>query len=98
VLVPRLDYAVLLETLFQMIRQKSAGNAFVLCKLIDVISAVKKCERDPARLSVLDEQAGLVLIQAEKSLEVPADMDKVQRHFAKFKMACRGDVNEAHDE
>ena len=47
--VPMIDYAGLVGAMLQMIRQNAAGRPPVLNKLLQVLTAVAGCERDPAR-------------------------------------------------
>ena len=47
--VPMIDYAGLVGAMLQMIRQNAAGRPPVLNKLLQVLTAVAGCEREPAR-------------------------------------------------
>jgi uncharacterized membrane protein len=82
--VPTIDYAGLTDAMFHMIRQNAAGSAAVLIHMLDVLSSVCSCERDPARQAELQRHADLVLGDAERDISTPGDLDDVRhrhRHF-----------------
>jgi len=82
--VPALDYNVLLDAMLQMIRQNASGKPAVLNKLLQVLAAVASCERDPARRAALQRHADRVLADAERSVPSPSDLDEIRRNHAKF--------------
>jgi uncharacterized membrane protein len=82
--VPMIDYAGLVGAMLQMIRQNAVGRPPVLNKLLQVLTAVADCERDPARVAVLRSHADRVLADAERSVLLPSDLDEVRRWHAKF--------------
>ena len=81
--VPSTTYDGLTDTMFHMIRQNAAQNTAVLIRLIEVLSAVSSCERDPPRVRTLRRHADLVLGDATRTVKTPADLaDVVRRHEA----------------
>ncbi len=82
--VPLIDYEGLLSAMLQMIRQNAAGKPPVLNKILQVLTAVAGCERDPARIAALRSHADRVLADAERSVPSPSDLDEVRRMHAKF--------------
>ena len=81
-IVTMIDYAGLVGAMLQMIRQNAAGRPPVLNKLLQVLTAVAGCERDPARVAVLRRHADRVLADAERSVQLPSDLDEVRRRHA----------------
>ena len=78
---PSIDYDGLVDAMFHLIRQSAAGSAAILIRMVDVLIAVAGCERDPARLAVLQRHADLILGDAEKTVRTPSDLeDLLQRH------------------
>ena len=51
--VPVVDYGTLTDTMFGLIRQNAAGSAAVLKHLLEVLTAVAGCERDPGCAAAL---------------------------------------------
>ena len=87
--VPHVQYDELLNTMFHMIRQHAAGNATVLIRLIQVLTAVASCEHDADRLTILQKHAGLVLEDAERSILTSADLADARRHYREFEETKR---------
>ena len=82
--VPLIDYEGLLSAMLQMIRQNAAGKPPVLNKILQVLTAVAGCERDPARIAALRSHADRVLADAERSVPSPSDLDEVRKMHAKL--------------
>ena len=82
--VPRIDYDGLADAMFHMIRQNAAGNAAVLIRLLEVLTAVVSCEHDPARVAALQRHADLVMGDAERGISTPADLGDVRKRHARF--------------
>ena len=82
--VPRVDYAGLADTMFHMIRQNAAGSAAVLIRTLEVLTAVVSCERLPARLAALQRHADLVLGDGERSIETPSDLEDLRKRHRTF--------------
>jgi uncharacterized membrane protein len=84
--IPVVDYGRLTDTMFGLIRQNAAGSAAVLKHLLEVLTAVAGCERDPARAALLRHHACLVLVDAERSVENADDLADIRRSFATFEI------------
>ena len=82
--VPRVDYAGLTDTMFHMIRQNADGSAAVLIRILEVLIAVVSCEHRPERVAILQRHADLVLGDAERSIETPADLDDLRKRHRTF--------------
>ncbi|MDQ6823248.1 MAG: hypothetical protein M3Z07_01940 [Candidatus Eremiobacteraeota bacterium] len=67
-----------------MIRQNAAGSAAVLGRLLEVLTFVLTCERNPSRVDALQRHADLVAEDAARSIQTPADRDDVRRRHAAF--------------
>jgi uncharacterized membrane protein len=70
--------------MFHMIRQNGAAKPAVLIRLLDVLTTVLSCERDPSRISTLQRHADLVLSEAEQNISIPADLADVRRRHERF--------------
>lgn len=79
-----MGYDGLTDTMFHMIRQNAAGSAAVLIRMLGVLTAVASCERQPKRVASLQRHADLVLADAERSIETPADLDDLRRRHRTF--------------
>ncbi len=75
--VPSIDYDGLVNAMFHMIRQNAAGNAAVLIRILDVIVAVSRCERDPGRVETLAHHVTLVRDDAMRTIASTADQNDV---------------------
>ena len=82
--VPRVDYAGLTDTMFHMIRQNADGSAAVLIRIVEVLTAVASCERQPQRVASLQRHADLVLSDGERSIATPADLDDLRDRHRRF--------------
>jgi len=82
--VPVVDYGMLSDTMFGLIRQNAAGSAAVLKHLLEVLTAVAGCERDSSRAAALRRHAGLALADAERSVENADDLADIRQSFATF--------------
>jgi uncharacterized membrane protein len=82
--VPLIDYEGLVDAMLQMIRQNAAGRPPVYNKLLQVLTAVAGCERDPARVAILRRHADRVMADAERTVASPGDLEEVRRKHAKF--------------
>jgi uncharacterized membrane protein len=79
--VPNVGYDGLTDTMFHMIRQSAAANAAVLIRMLEVLTAVVSCEREPRRIASLQRHADLVLSDGEREIEAPADLNDLRdRH------------------
>lgn len=87
--VPRVDYDGLTDTMLHMIRQNAAGSAAVLIRALEVLTAVASCEHEPTRVASLQRHAELVLGDGERSIETPADLDDLRKRYRRFGLMCR---------
>ena len=90
-IVPAVDYDGLADAMFHMIRQNASSSAGVLIRLVEVLTAVARCERDALRLGTLRRHANLVLADAERAVPNPADVQDVRArhgHFVAIQVAC----------
>jgi len=81
---PGIDYDGLVDAMFHLIRQNAAGSAAVLIRMLEVLISVAGCERDPARLRVLQRHADLVQIDAERDVSTPSDLEDLRRRHKRF--------------
>jgi len=81
---PAVDYDGLLDAMFHLIRQNTAGSAAVLIRMLEVLVSVAGCERDPARLAALQRHADLILGDAERDIGTPSDLADVKARHRRF--------------
>ena len=75
---PGIDYDGLVDGMFHLIRQNAAGSAAVLIRMMEVLTSIAGCERDPSRLAVLQRHADLVRGDAERDIDTPSDLGRPQ--------------------
>jgi uncharacterized membrane protein len=78
-LYPVTDYEGLTDAMFHAIRQNGSGSAFVLIRLLDVLTKVSEVERMTDRLDELGRHADLVVAAGERELgdgDAVADLKK----------------------
>ena len=83
-IVPVVDYDGLVDAMFHLIRQNAAGSAAVLIRMLEVLTAVAGLERRPERLDVLRRHADLVLVDGERDVATPADLDDLSGRHRRF--------------
>nr|WP_040581405.1 DUF2254 domain-containing protein [Methyloferula stellata] len=88
--VPRVDYDGLTDTMFHMIRQNAAGSSAVLIRMLEVLTAVVSCEREPKRIASLQRHVDLVLGDGERSIKTPADLDDLRKRHRRFGLMRQG--------
>jgi uncharacterized membrane protein len=88
--VPSVDYGGLVDAMFHLIRQNAAHSPAVLIRMLEVLSAVAGCERDPARVRALRRHANLVLGDATRNIATPADLDDIRARHARFAAQRQG--------
>ncbi len=82
--IPSFEYDGLVDTMFHMIRQNGRGHAAVLIRMLEVLIAVLGCEREPRRVAALRRHADLIMGDAERSIETPADLADLRKRRAAF--------------
>lgn len=82
--VPSVDYAGLLDSMFHLIRQNATSQIAVLIRMLEVLTEVRLCEADPVRRVLLQHHADLVLEDARRANHNPTDLDDVVRRHAEF--------------
>lgn len=82
--VPSIQYDQLVNTMFHMIRQSAAGTPAVLIQLLRALTQVASCERDTARMHVLNRHAELVLADARRTVASPSDLEDIERRHLDF--------------
>jgi uncharacterized membrane protein len=82
--VPSVDYAGLVDTMFHKIRQYAAGNVAVLARILEVLTAVSSVERDGTRRQALRRHGDLVLADAVRSVANVADLGDIRARHARF--------------
>ncbi len=88
--VPAIDYDGLTDAMFHLIRQNAAGSAAVLIRILEVLTAVASCDRDPRRMNALRRHADLALGDAERDVHTPSDLADVRQRYRRFDLMCRG--------
>ena len=97
-MVPSVDYDGLTNSMFHMIRQNAAGSPAVLMRMLEVLTSVAGCERDPARLATLQRHADLVLGDGERNIGTPADLADLRRRHSRFAaVLARGPLAQIDD-
>ena len=81
---PAIDYDGLVDAMFHMIRQNAAGSTAVLIRLLEVLTAIIGCERDPSRMRTVLRHADLVLGDSVKDIDTPSDLAEVRGRHARF--------------
>jgi uncharacterized membrane protein len=87
--VPHVQYDQLLGTMFHMIRQSAGAQPAVSIRMIEVMTQVASCERDPARLSALSSHADLVLADAHRLIAARSDREDVEGRHQLFTLMVR---------
>ncbi len=87
--VPAVDYDRLNDTMFDLLRQNASGNAAVLTRMLEVLTAVASCERDPARLGTLQRHADQIVSDAQRTVASPVDLQAAHQRAERFRVMCR---------
>ncbi|MEP6841837.1 MAG: DUF2254 family protein, partial [Bradyrhizobium sp.] len=82
--VPHIQYDQLLNTMFHTIRQNAAGNTTVLIRQLEVLTLVVSCERDRERMLSVKRHADLVLVDAERDISNPGDLEDLRRRHRNY--------------
>lgn len=89
--VPHVRYDELVGAMFHMIRQNASGKPSVLIRMIEVMTWVVSCERDPERMEAVRKHADLVMRDAERDVGSPSDLADIRvRHAAFVDMIAEG--------
>jgi len=89
--VPHVRYDELVGAMFHMIRQNAAGKPSVLIRMIEVMTWVVSCERDPMRMEAVRKHADLVMRDAEQDVGSPSDLNDIRaRHRAFIDVIAEG--------
>jgi uncharacterized membrane protein len=96
--VPLVKYGEVVDTMFHMIRQNAAGKPSVLIRMIEVMTEVVGCERDPARTACIREHAQLVMQDGEREIGNPSDFADLRARYSRFlKMLGEGPLAQFRD-
>ena len=82
--VPSVSYDGLVDAMFHLIRQNATGSTAVLARMLEVLTAVVSCEHDDKRVDALQRHADLILGDAERHVDNPADLDDVRGRYRDF--------------
>ena len=88
-LVPSITYDGLTDALFNIIRQNCAGSPAVLIHMLDVLTAVLRCESDPSRVTTLSRHVDMVRDDALRTIGSDADRQDVLARCATFAAVLR---------
>ncbi len=89
-IVPVVNYDGLADAMFHMIRQNAQGNAAVLIRMLDVLTAVATCDERKDRIGTLLRHATMVYEDAERTIKNDTDLQDLRyryQHFASAKVA-----------
>lgn len=76
--IPSVNYDGLVDAMLHMIRQNGAGSPAVLIRMLDVLTSVASCEREPARRTTLQRHADLIVGDASRNITTPADLADIR--------------------
>lgn len=82
--IPAVDYAGLVDTMFHEIRQNAAGSAAVLIHMLEVLTDVIGCETTASRVATLQRHADLVMGDAERDIRTPGDLNDIRKRHHEF--------------
>ena len=85
--VPSASYRSMVDVMFHMIRQNASGSTAVMIRMLDVLTAVITCERDPERREALLFHAGLVWADARRELGNESDLSDIGRRHDTLRRA-----------
>lgn len=88
--VPRIDYDGLVDTMFHMIRQNAASCPAVLIRLVEVLTSVLRCESDRRRMDALERHVDLVLSTGALDPLVDKDRQAIVARADVFAAVRRG--------
>lgn len=82
--IPSFEYDGLTDAMFHMIRQYGSDSPAVLIRMLEVLTTVVDCEKNPSRAEALQRHADLVLDDAEREIETPSDLLSVRHRHERF--------------
>jgi len=82
--IPSVDYDGLVDTMFDMIRQNGSGSPAVLSRILEALTAAAALERASERIATLQRHADLVLDDAGRHVQSPADLKNVRKRHRGF--------------
>jgi uncharacterized membrane protein len=80
VIAPPVSFQTLVEAAFTPIRQYSGSDLAVTVRLLDAITAIGKCTRNPTYHAILQQQAELILQSSQQALPLQHDRQQVQKY------------------
>ncbi|MDX6805679.1 DUF2254 domain-containing protein [Terrihabitans rhizophilus] len=78
------DYQGICDAMFDIIRQNASGSAFVLIRLLEVLTMVCEVEDEPARRQCIREHAELALEEGLRSLQDRDARADLEERWAMF--------------
>ncbi|QDM19173.1 DUF2254 domain-containing protein [Tardiphaga sp. vice278] len=93
--MPSVNCQGLLDAMFHMIRQNASGGAAVLIRMLDVLTAAARVERDYHRMRHLGRHADLIAGDADHNISTPSDLADIRaRHTAFLTMREHGPLGQ----
>jgi uncharacterized membrane protein len=83
---PATTYDGLADTMFHMIRQNAAGSPAVLIRMIEILAVVAGIERNHDRIATLRRHARLIVDDANRTIENPADLTDLLTQHSQSKL------------
>ncbi|MBS0252766.1 MAG: DUF2254 domain-containing protein [Proteobacteria bacterium] len=88
--IPAVDYEGLVAASFDMIRQNAGGQPAIFMHLIDVLTKIADCEAHPARKAALKRYGKLILLDADRTIANPSDLDRFHERYSLFQGVLDG--------
>lgn len=82
--IPGFDYDGLTNAMFHLIRQNASSSTAVLAHLLEVLTSVVSIEHDENRTTALQRHVDLVMGDAERNIDSPADLDDLRKRRRDF--------------
>ena len=86
--VPSIEYAGLVDSMFHSIRQNATTSVSVLARMLEVLTAVASCEPDAARRGELRRHGDLVMSDARRNIANAHDLHDLQRRHESMLAMC----------
>ncbi|WP_132251511.1 DUF2254 domain-containing protein, partial [Methylobacterium segetis] len=81
---PVTDYAGLCDAMFHLIRQNTSGSAYVLIRMLEVLSRIAEVERQPPRRLELRRHADLIMASVRHSVTDRAAQADAEDYYGAF--------------